>query len=452
MPERWETQIRRLRTLEPPEGLRGGCPRTTRRAAIPASSARGRGRHRVRRVRGRRGPRRPRAHPDRGPRRDRRRRRRRDPHARAPRERRSAAATLGTATRHRPASRGLQVVLRQGVAGIADFTIYPPVWEYVVVPPGTPIGASGAGTLAALHVTDLDGEPISGAEAFSVPDADGVYALEAEATWPDGEANFFFGVQVLSNPEAAPDVLRVDCSYGRPTIETAVVRTQPDGLHVAFRGTEGYAGFEIVTPEGTSPEQFFGVGGNFPDHEGASWPIDPGRWEIGCHERGETVSAGDTTTPFRARRPRRLPCVWISLLRPGGTRDRVQDPDVCPTRGRRRPTPDGPRPGRPAPRRGLRRRGLQARSDVRRRARGSDDRPARPRRAGRHVVGDALDVRGQRHRALAGRERRPARDGRDDRADPRRPRRAVRGTRPVLESDVVRLQADGLSRRPRRTR
>ena len=48
------------------------------------------------------------------------------------------------------------------VAGIADFTIYPPVWEYVV-PPGTPIGASGAGTLAALHVTDLDGEPISSA-------------------------------------------------------------------------------------------------------------------------------------------------------------------------------------------------------------------------------------------------------------------------------------------------
>jgi hypothetical protein len=121
---------------------------------------------------------------------------------------------------------------------------------------------------------------------------------------------------VLSNPEAAPDVLHVDCSYGRPTIETAVVRTQPDGLHVAFRGTEGYAGFEIVTPEGTSPEQFFGVGGNFPDHEGASWPIDPGRWEIGCHERGETVSAGDGTTPFELVDPETSTRRWICLVRP----------------------------------------------------------------------------------------------------------------------------------------
>lgn len=105
-------------------------------------------------------------------------------------------------------------------------------------------------------------------------------------------------VQVLSSPAAAPDVLHVDCSYGRPKLDSAVVRTQPDGLHVAFRGTEGYAGFEIVTPEGTSPEEFFGVGGNFPDHEAASWPIDPDRWEIGCHERGGVVRAGDGTTPF----------------------------------------------------------------------------------------------------------------------------------------------------------
>lgn len=199
------------------------------------------------------------------------------------------------------------------VGGIASFVRYPPVWEYVVVPPGTPIRVTGDGTLSALHVTDPDGERIPAAGTDSAPDADGVYALEAEATWPDGDANFFFGVQVLSSPAEAPDVLHVDCSYGRPTLDSAVVRTQPDGIHVAFRGTEGYAGFELVTPEGTPPEEFFGVGGNLPT-EARSWPIDPGRWEVGCYERGETVHAGDGTTPFELvdpddfHAPLELPC------------------------------------------------------------------------------------------------------------------------------------------------
>ncbi|HEU4354876.1 MAG TPA: hypothetical protein VFT27_04735, partial [Actinomycetota bacterium] len=183
------------------------------------------------------------------------------------------------------------------VGGTADFVRYPPVWEYMVVTPGTTIRVSGDGAMAAFHVTDLNGEQIPGAGTDAVPGADGVYALEVKAVWPDGDANFFFGVQVLSSPAAAPDVLRVDCSFGRPTLDSAVVRTQPDGLHVAFRGIEGYAGFELVTPEGTPPEQMFGVGGSLPNDK-VSWPIDPGRWEVGCYERGEAVRAGDGTTPF----------------------------------------------------------------------------------------------------------------------------------------------------------
>jgi hypothetical protein len=301
MPERWETQIRKLRGLEPPEGLRarvsegphGEPPPPPRRrvaAAVTAFVLFAAAAALVVRTLA------PADAPDTT-----------DEGVPAETLTLELLASDGAPTAMLRYGDQGQPGVREGykwcsggdcVAGIADFNTYPPVWEYIVVPPGTPIGSSGDGMLSALHVTDLDGERIPGADASSVPDADGVYALEAEATWPDGEANFFFGVQVLSSPAAAPDVLHVDCSYGRPTLDTAVVRTEPDGLHVAFSGTEGYAGFEIVTPEGTSPEEFFGVGGNFPDHEGASWPIDPGRWELGCFERGETVRAGDTTTPF----------------------------------------------------------------------------------------------------------------------------------------------------------
>ena len=180
-----------------------------------------------------------------------------------------------------------------------------------------------------------------------------------------------------------------------------------------------------MTPEGTSPEQFFGVGGNFPDHEGGGRSI-PGRWEIGCHERGETVSAGDTTTPLSSstpttsmRRGSPAPTRWNK--RPGPRSRRLSHT------GRRRPTPDGPRPGRPAPRDG----GYDA-----------EDFKLGPtyvvERAGqtiaRLVLGAPADTWSATlwtcegsSIARGGRERRPARDGRDDRVDPRRPRRAVRG-------------------------
>ena len=150
MPERWETQIRSCARSSRPKGYASGCPRTTRRAAIPprrrvaaavtafvvfAAAA-------VLVVRALT----PTGAPD------------------ATGEGVAAetltlellasdgapAATLRYGDQTQAGVRGLQVVLRRScVAGIADFTIYPPVWEYVVVPPGTPIGASGAGTLAA---------------------------------------------------------------------------------------------------------------------------------------------------------------------------------------------------------------------------------------------------------------------------------------------------------------
>jgi hypothetical protein len=192
----------------------------------------------------------------------------------------------------------------QCAGGIADFAFYPPVGEFVVVPPGTPIEFTGDGTAASLHITDPDGEPIAGVSGRAVPDANGQYVLEVRATWADegggehGESNFFFGVQALSSPSAAPDVLHVDCSAFVVRADTSVVRTQSDGLHVVFEGTDGFDEYGIVTPEGTPSEDTFGVGGSFPFESQHGVPVDPGVWEIGCGSPDRPVEAGELAAPF----------------------------------------------------------------------------------------------------------------------------------------------------------
>jgi hypothetical protein len=69
-------------------------------------------------------------------------------------------------------------------------------------------------------------------------------------------------------------------------------------LHVSFEGAEGYDEYSIVTPEGTPPEEFFGVGGPLPMDGRRGVPVDPGRWEIGCGHADEPVRAGDLTAAF----------------------------------------------------------------------------------------------------------------------------------------------------------
>jgi hypothetical protein len=188
-------------------------------------------------------------------------------------------------------------------SGIADFAFYPPVGEFVVVPPGIPIEFTGDGAVKSVDITDPSGEPVAGAVSESVPDADAQYVLEVNATWADmggehGQSNFFFGVQALSSPSAAPDVLHVDCSAFVARTDTAVVRTQPDGLHVVFEGTDGFDEYGIVTPQGTSSEASFGAGGSFPFESQQGVPVDPGAWEIGCGTKDRPVEAGDLTAAF----------------------------------------------------------------------------------------------------------------------------------------------------------
>ncbi len=189
-------------------------------------------------------------------------------------------------------------------AGIADFAFYPPVGEFVVVPPGTPIEFTGDGTVESLDVTDPDGEPIPDAGSEAVPETDGRYVLKVNASWvlangEHGDGNFFLGVQTLSSFSAAPDVLHVDCSAVVARTDTAVVRTQSDGLHVVFEGTDGFVEYGIVSPDGTSPDESVGVGGSLPVDGQGGVPVDPGSWEVGCGTRDRpVVEAGDLTAAF----------------------------------------------------------------------------------------------------------------------------------------------------------
>ena len=190
---------------------------------------------------------------------------------------------------------------------IADFAFYPPVSEYLVAPPGTPIEVAGDGTVARLEVMDPDGEPIADARRDAIPNADGRYVLRVEATWErgttTGSASIFLGVQAIEGPLAAPDVLHVDCGFGAVRTDTAIVRTGPDGLRLVFDDTEGFRGFEIVTPAGSTSGESAAVGGRFGDERRATVPLAPGWWEIGCVRGQESIEAGDATVAFEVVDP-----------------------------------------------------------------------------------------------------------------------------------------------------
>jgi hypothetical protein len=183
---------------------------------------------------------------------------------------------------------------------ISDFVRYPPVFELIVVPPSTTIEVTGDGFVERIRTSTMDGDPVEGSP-MRVPESNGAYVMEVDATWagdPHGSANFFFGMQALDAVGSAPDVLHVDCASGATLIDSAVVRTQADGLHLEFTNTEGYVGYELVTPEGTPPDRFFSAGHDFGGESSLVAPFPPGRWEVGCRERGESVEPGISTMTF----------------------------------------------------------------------------------------------------------------------------------------------------------
>ena len=176
-------------------------------------------------------------------------------------------------------------------SGIADFAFYPPVNQYLVVPPGTPIEVTGDGSVDQMTFEDSVREADRSSSTSAVPVDDSRYALQLDATWTNGDATVWFGVQVLSSEAAAPLLLTVDCRLGLIQTDTSVVRTNADGLHILYLGSDSARSFQILSPEGEK----YAVGGGTTLDARSTWSVDPGPWLIGC---GRDVDIG-SAVPFR---------------------------------------------------------------------------------------------------------------------------------------------------------
>jgi hypothetical protein len=172
-------------------------------------------------------------------------------------------------------------------SGIADFAFYPPVTQYLVVPPGTPIEVTGDGSVDDLAFEDAIREADQLSSSSAVPVDDSRYALKLRARWSNGDATVWFGVQVLSSEAAAPVLLTVDCRLGLIRTDTSVVRTSPDGLHIRYYGSDSAHTFEILSPDG----QRYAIGGGASLDARSTWSLDPGPWLIGCGRDVDIASA-----------------------------------------------------------------------------------------------------------------------------------------------------------------
>lgn len=184
----------------------------------------------------------------------------------------------------------------------ADFAFFPPVNDFLLVPPGTPIEVTGTGTVDELRALDPDGGILVEGIIQSLPDADGRYVLGVGATWSEGDqtgtAAMFFGVQVVSSIDDAPDVLHVDCSAGVARTDSAIVRALTDGVHFEFTGTEGFTEFGIIHFSS-------GMGGSLVGDGPQVMPVPPGPWEVGCGtgERPVELGLGELTAAFEVVDP-----------------------------------------------------------------------------------------------------------------------------------------------------
>ena len=187
----------------------------------------------------------------------------------------------------------------QCVSGTADFATYPPVTEFLPVPVGAQLDITGDATSMSLTaLTTVDGQTVQ-SEGL-VPTEPGRYAAKIDATWPHGNATFFFGIEVV--PEAAstdqdpvPDLLHVTCTPNSTTVDSSQVRPQSDGVHIAVDASGGVTSEELVTVQPSG--EFLGLGGRAPSDGSRGVPIAPGEWSVGCTGGGSSsIGASDIGT------------------------------------------------------------------------------------------------------------------------------------------------------------
>ncbi len=185
-----------------------------------------------------------------------------------------------------------------------DFVNYPPVSEYLQVTPRSPIESAGDGRLTRLVIRTTNGDFSSpnvvadtDGTGVVVPAEPGRYVIWISASWGEsGSASFDFGVEVLPPPEEAPDLLHLTCTPDSATLDSRVVRSQADGVHIAVDAGDDVNRVEVVF--GTTPEEFFGTGVGVHEDGSRGIPIQPGSgWGVGCSgDGGNAVSPSDIGT------------------------------------------------------------------------------------------------------------------------------------------------------------
>jgi hypothetical protein len=188
-----------------------------------------------------------------------------------------------------------------GVGSCADAAPFGPPARSIDLPLGTSIAIAGDVGKVQVTLTRLDpGTPFSSRETlrpgdlFSLPHrrgALGAYALDVFGTWPEGDADFQFGIHLVApdaapavtptpTPTAAADVGRVVCRSSGAEVLTPTVAAQRDGVRISFENLSSARQYEL---RGPSDPLGSGQGGRL---EGSTttrtMTLEPGRWTVAC--------------------------------------------------------------------------------------------------------------------------------------------------------------------------
>jgi hypothetical protein len=139
--------------------------------------------------------------------------------------------------------------------------------KVIQIPSDTPVVLTGDATTFDLTLSRVkhrdrtdpaaasSTETLHAGDVFRLPrtrTATGVYALDVFGTWPQGDAQFQFGIQLVAptgpsspEPSAPSQVARMVCAANGARVQTPVVVAQPDGVHITVVGASRATRFEV---------------------------------------------------------------------------------------------------------------------------------------------------------------------------------------------------------------
>jgi hypothetical protein len=173
-----------------------------------------------------------------------------------------------------------------------------PEWARILVPRGTPLELSGNWEGWRNHLEPGDEKVTSNDDgSLAFPSSAGTYDWRMTASWPEGEAEFTFGVDLVNEPTAVtpspterpedvPSVVLVECVPNMPPeVDTVAVVAGPEGVLVQ-------------SPDGGTLEFQHESGiytawmDSHQENESGStqrvmMPLAPGTWAVSCADGSE---------------------------------------------------------------------------------------------------------------------------------------------------------------------